>query len=109
MKSSFIYLNIFIFCILIISFPLIGGIISVVSYTPSGSGLDNYWIRPFVSLIPLSYLFVSIYFIFNKKYSMFIMFISMFIVFSLIFVKFYGKEKLINNYSVLFSKVGLVK
>ena len=108
-EAKFHIINLFVFVIIIIIEPFIGILLGVIQYSPTGSADNYFWINPFLDLIPLTYLIISLYFLFNKKFTRVIvlLFMSYSILKSQILT--HGKKEIIADYHTLFSKIGLTK
>ena len=99
---KFIVLNMLFLGVMFVFTPFFGIILGILQYSPSGSGKDYYWINPAISLLPLSYLIVSIIYLFKKNLFKFTFFLVLFIFFSSYFLKLYGEKQVISDFKILF-------
>ena len=106
-KFLLINLSLLLFCIVFI--PILRLLLSLLQYSPSGTFDDFFWINPFLTLVPFSYVIVSLYFLFKKnilKFSIFLLFAYLLLHF---IINFYGEKRVRSDFQTLFMRVGIVK
>ena len=109
MSNKFFIINSILFIFLFIFTPVLDVLLNLMQYNHSSTYSDFSWILPFLTLIPLTYLFIALYYLIRKKFLKSFMFTCFFLLLLSLFSFLYGKKEIEKDYTTMFSKIGIIK